>query len=431
MRRALLLIVLVGCQEAGPATSEADPSKLKQRVFEPSPGLVRAVPPHGIQATGVGPYTLGSELREILAMLPHGPRVELLEIEDVVGYSVVRAEGDRLLIGVGSSGRVSFVSVLQPDIAKTESGLEVGASVDDLTAKVGPETPPAGVRDPRIVELDRLPNARVVVDQGRVAAIVIGPGGAGAPAAPTADAPKPDAGVAAEPPHDEPDAGTCARAAELLAQAPLGAAAPTTRVQAPFFGCFTGGSPEVALVGKDEIAIYGGEPDRLRRVGGESLAGLLFAGAVDLDGDGRQEIVAASERRTGDALSIRLHVLRGEAGRLQTVVSDEVYRMTSDTAAWVGAKLKDVDFLLRADPRHGGLEVRGLYVHRVGGAVQTVAPLSPRKVAVRGRKRPATTTPATPAATDPGSESAAGGRTPAAAAPDAGHPPPRAAKPPP
>jgi hypothetical protein len=403
------MALLAGCQEAGrTATDPPEKTPLGQRVFQPSPGVVRAVPPHNIQATGVGPYALGGELRDILAMLPHGPRVELLEIEGVVGYSVVRAEENRLLIGVGSSGRVSFISVLQPDIAKTDGGLGVGASVDDLLAQLGPATRSPGALDPRILELDGLPNARIVVDRGRATAIVVGPGGAGSapPVPPAAGEPPPDAGAAAaDPPRAADDStSTCARAAELLHDAPLAAATPTERTQEPIFGCFTGASPEVALIGRDEIAVYGGEPDKLRRIMGESLNGLVFAGAVDVDGDGRHEIVATSERRTGDALAVRVHVLRGEGGRLQAVVNDEVYRITSGTAAWVGAKLKDVDFLVRADPRQGGLEVRGLYLHRVGGAVQTVAPLSPRIIAVRGRKRPpvvpapATPAPATPAA---------------------------------
>ena len=393
------MLVIAGCKEERAAPERGDGgASLGQRVFLPSPGLVRAVPPHGIQAGGVGPYQLGAELRDILAMLPHGPRIELLEIEDIAKYSLVRAEGDRVIIGVGASGRVLYIAVLEPEIAVTAGGLGVGASVDELRERLGPEVPPGpGARDPDILELERLPNARVIVRDGRAVAIVVGPGGAPAATAPT----EPDAlsgGAAAVPAAAEPPPrparperqAPCARAAEILAAAPLAAAAPEDRRRQVAFGCFTGTSPEAVVPqGDEELVLYGGEPSRLRRITSIDVPGLVFAGAIDVDGDMRHELLAVSQKRTGEVLSVRAAVLRVESGRLVSVADEEVYRVTRGAIAWVGARLEDVAFLLRGEPGGGGVEVRGFYLDGLSGTGRHVVPLDPRTISVRPRRRSA------------------------------------------
>lgn len=396
-----------GSRRTGPARDAGDP--LGQRVFRPTPGVVRAVPPHNIQPTGVGPYALGAELRDVLAMLPHGPRVELLEIEGLVDYSLVRAEEGRLVIGVGASGRVSFITVLDPEIAKTDGGLGVGTGVDQLVAALGPvREPKNSVRDPRLLAFEHLPNAQVVVEDGRAVAIVVGgPAVAHASdkdAAADADALSggdhqpvqssklvravavgTDAGPAEADPPRSPE---CEGAADALAGAPV---AQTARVDPDsahiFYGCFTGTSPEAVVEGKSGLVLVAGEPAHLRRVVSISMPGLVYAGAVDVDGDGRQEVVAVMERRNREVLVTRVEVLRGEGDRLVMAGSDDVYRMTSSAAAWVGAKLGDVDFAIEAEVHGGGLEVGGLYLDEVGGAVKNAVPLLPKTVAVKGRRR--------------------------------------------
>ena len=394
-----------GTRRAGPMRDAGDP--LGQRVFRPTPGVVRAVPPHNIQATGVGPYALGAELRDVLAMLPHGPRVELLEIEGLVDYSLVRAEEGRLVVGVGAGGRVTFITVLDPEIAKTDGGLGVGTSVDKLVAGLGPvRDPDNGVRDPRLLGLEHLPNARVVIDDGRAAAIVVG-GPAAARTGDGRDGPGTDAlsggdqgpaqvnkvravvaamdaGPGAD---DDPGASVCVGAAEALAGAEVAETAKVDPDSARIhYGCFTGASPEAVVEGKNTLVLVAGEPGHLKRVVSLAMPGLVFAGAVDVDGDGRQEVVAVMERRSRELLVERVEVLRGEGGRLVPVGADDVYRMTSSAAAWVGAKLRDVDFAVEAEVRGGGLEVGGLYLNEVGGAVKNAVPLLPQTVAVKGRR---------------------------------------------
>ena len=411
---SLALALLPGCRDdrrSEPEDTDPAESDLGQRVFQPSPGVVRAVPPHGIKQGGVGPYLLGAELREVLAMLPHGPRVELLDIENVVKYSLVRAEEGRVLIGVGSSGRVSFIGVLAPDIAKTTGGLGVGATEEELVEQLGPVVNGPDVRDPRVLVLEQLPGARVVMEDGEASVIVVGPGGAGAPPAvsaqpdalsggeaspaPGATAPgtpappgRPAPEVPAAPRPAETPATPCGRAAEILAAAPLAAARGDEAHGAIAYGCFTGNSPEAVVPAPGELVLHGGDPARLRRITSVEVPGLLFAGALDLDGDQRHELVAFSERRTAEQVSVRVQVLRGEGGKLMAVADEEVYRATSTTVAWVGARLVDVHFLLRAEPRASAIEVHGLYLDKGGGVERHVAPLIPRTVSVRPRRKP-------------------------------------------
>jgi hypothetical protein len=370
MRSLVFLLALVACREssAPQPTKVSDSDAPRQRVFTPSPGKVRAVPPYNIEQAGVGLYTLGAELRAVLALLPHGPRVELLDLEGIVKYSLVRADDDRILVGVDSTGLVSFIAVLSPDIAKVEGGLGVGAAIDEMREALGPELAGRVARDPRVVELERLPNARIVVEEDEVLAIVM-----------VAD--RPSSGRAPEPEAAEEAEGPCTRAAEILA-GPLPVEEGTAA-----YGCFTGASPELVVAGQGEVVLYGGEPGRLRRVVAVPVPGLLFAAGLDVDRDGRHELIAVSERRGGDALASRIVIFRGEGGRLVPVADKEVYRVTSGAAAWVGAKLKDMRFLLRVVPVGPSLvEVRGLYLHQVSGGIRHIAPLLPETVALRPRK---------------------------------------------
>ena len=125
------------------------------------------------------------------------------------------------------------------------------------------------------------------------------------------------------------------------------------------------------------------------------MPGLVFAGALDVDRDGRSEVVSVAERRSSDALAARIVVWRGEGGRLTAVADKDVYRMTSGSAGWVGAKLKDVSFLIEVLPGStSSVEVRGLYVQRGDDQVRTVAPLMPETVPVRPRRPSPTAAPA-------------------------------------
>ena len=384
------LVTLAACRDGSPPNEQ--PARRpaedtpRERVFTPSPAEVRSVGPYAITASGVGLYALGVELKTVLAMLPAAKApVDQLEIDGVLKYKVVPPDAERILVGFDSSNRSVFVAVVAPDIAKLEGGYGVGTPVDEVRAGLGPEVLDRAVRDPHLLILGKLPTARILVDDERVIAIVV----------------TPEARRSQPPQAAQADAPVCDRAAEILAgllPEPLGA----DEEARASYGCFTGSTPEIAVAEDDEVVIYGGEPGRLRRITSAAAPGLLFAGALDIDGDGRKEIVSVAERRTGDTLAARIVVWRGEGGgRLTAVADKEVYRLTSDSARWVGARLKDVRFLIEVRPAGtSSVEVGGLYLQLGDKEVHTVAPLVPETMAVPRRRQP-TSGPSSSAGTPP------------------------------
>jgi hypothetical protein len=392
----ILLVAFAACRDESAPAREKDEG-LGQRVFRAPAGVVRAVPPHRIQPNSIGPYRLGAEFKAILSTLPYGPRVEVIQIERVVGtHRLVRVAQDAILVGIGQSGKASFIAALEPEIAKTEDGWGVGSEIDTLREALGPERTINGARDPRLVELARLPNARVVVEGHRVDAIVVGPD-ASADDGRRGDLGPADAlsgggasGSAAKtrPPAREPDGDGCtaASALEALGGEPVAETARAGDKQAAVhYGCFTGASPEAVVVDRDQLVLVGGEPGRLRKMATASVPGLLFASAVDVDGDDRHEVVAVAEKRSEEALTVSLEVLRGDGGRLVSSTSEELYRVDASLPV---AKLKDIQLLIEAHLMGDSLEVGGLFLHWDGDDVRSVAPLSTRTVKVgSSRKR--------------------------------------------
>ena len=135
------------------------------------------MPPHNIHGAGVGPYELSASFQKTLALLPNGPRVERFESDTLFDYRLMRTDNDALLLGVGRRNLVTFISVLDPDIARTESGIGVGAGVTELIGALGAVRTPEGTgRDPRIVTFTALPDTRFIVEESTVvAAVVMGP----------------------------------------------------------------------------------------------------------------------------------------------------------------------------------------------------------------------------------------------------------------
>ncbi|MCG8425663.1 MAG: hypothetical protein MJE77_47900, partial [Proteobacteria bacterium] len=165
--RLLLLVVLVGpgCGERTQPEPAYDASR-PRRVFEPPSGEVRALPPHAIQAERIGPYIVGMPLKDTLDLLPHGPRVVLVEIDGVIDYSLVRAESGSLIIGVQPPFGVSFLTVLDPEIARTEAQVGVGSTESELRRAMGKELAwPGLAMDPRLVGFELLPDVRFAFDR--------------------------------------------------------------------------------------------------------------------------------------------------------------------------------------------------------------------------------------------------------------------------
>lgn len=395
------LLCLVACRDGSPPNQQPArrPAEdtLRERVFTPSPALVRSVGPYAITGAGVGLYALGTEMRTVLAMFPNAP-VDQLDLEGVVKFKVVPTDDDRIQVGFDPSGVVAFIAVVAPDIAMIEGGYGVGSEVEEVVGGLGPPVLDRAVRDPRLLVLSKTPRARIVTDEERVVAIVV----------------TPEARRTVPEPAAAQEAGSpCARAAEILAGS-LPEPHDGEDAARASYGCFTGAAPEIALAEREELVVYGGEPGRLKRIGAVPVPGLLFAGALDVDRDGHSEIVSVSERRTGDALAARIVVWRGEGGRLERVADKEIYRMTSGSAGWIGAKLKDVSFAMEVlRGNSSSVEVRGLYLQRGDDRVHTAAPLMPETVAVRPRRPAASGGSASPAPAPAGSSAPTRGAEPA------------------
>ena len=389
LRLAALAVLLLSCGDQSSQAPLFDASR-QRRVFQPPPGEVRAVPPHAIRSEGVGPYLLGAPLKDILALLPHGPRVELMEIDGVVDYSLVKTESDSIVIGVQRPG-VSFVTVLDGEIARTENGVGVGTSTSDLATAMGAlATTPNQIRDPSIVVYSALPNARFVIDRDRVVAVLVERGSGAANLTSASDAPAPavadGTGAGGEPLKVErcDVALLVANEAELIRVARV---VKKKEVPSVAHGCFGNGVAGSLIVAGDRMALVAGEPGRFRRVVLQTVAGLRFAGLVDVDGDGRHEVALVSDGIAKDKYTVRVELRRLEGGHLNRVAAIDAYQVSATSAAWIGARLDHIDLLVEVSGGADRLDIGGLYVHRGKRRPENVVPLAARRLVVR-RKRP-------------------------------------------
>ncbi|MDX2094194.1 MAG: hypothetical protein SFX73_40560 [Kofleriaceae bacterium] len=354
-RMVWLLVVLAACESGDRANTDrsstfAQPPR-ERRVLEPPVGIVRPLPPYAIRADGVGPYRLGQRLSELLAQLPSGPRLALLEIPDVVHGSLIRAEDDdTILIGGEAAGTATFVSVVGPNVARTESGVHVGSTGAELEAALG-----ASVReldrafDSRIMVPSGLRNARFVLDADRVVAITI--------VEPTPTAPATEADGACTRPAPPPEApgsfvGTC--------MSPLG---------------------ERVEVQVSDIVVRMGDSDKA--LNGKLPAPIVFAAPLRMP-DGKDELAVITRADTEEKRTWALTTFRFEGTRLsRSLDAVPLYTLTPANARWIGAELRDIELYLELTSRRDSIEVGGLLTTRGEGHLKDVVVIStvpvPRK----------------------------------------------------
>lgn len=173
MKALVLLLVLVACSDSKKPDPKREPER-PRRVIEAPPSGVRALPPHAIRADGVGPYKLGATVTQLLDQLPSGPRITQFSLPGVIQRDILRAEEDAILIGTEPQGKATFVSVVRSEIARTEAGVHVGSTREQLEESLGaPLDDPMRAHDPRVVIPSKLENARVVFNGDRIEAFVI------------------------------------------------------------------------------------------------------------------------------------------------------------------------------------------------------------------------------------------------------------------
>ncbi|HWO20877.1 MAG TPA: hypothetical protein VNO30_19055 [Kofleriaceae bacterium] len=375
---SLLFAAACSDEDRRPQVRTTEPQRPRREIDPPAGTTVRSLPPHAIRADGVGPYRLGEKVSAVMAQLRSGPRIARFEIPGVVSTSVIRAEEeDAVLIGGETTSTTTFVAVVGAEVARTDSNVHVGSTVDELVRGIGPLfEDPEHARDPRLVVPTALRNARVVLARDRIAAFVI----AIAPErAPIKVGPQPEAACKRPEPSSKKQLGAC-----------------------------LSGVGEIVEVGGDEIVVH--PPDSERVLYTLRAPGLVFAAPLRNPSDGRDELVVVtrsdeSHRRTWTLVAYRL-----EGPRIQRVIDQELYTLTAMQSRWIGAELGDVDLYLELASEPEAIEVGGLLTTRAGQHVRDVALLSP-KVVTRRHHKPGPGEPADAKAPAGGSAAAAAPRS--------------------
>jgi hypothetical protein len=380
IRFFLLLVALLACSDrdrSENAQARADQPR-QRRVIEPPVGVVRALPPYAIRATGVGPYKLGERLSDLLDQLPSGPRVALFEVPDLLHRSLIRAEDNAVLIGGEPQSTATFVAVVGADVARTESGIRVGSKRAELVPALGPMLRlPDRAHDPRIEIHAGLKNARIIVDDDdRVSSITI--------VAEPAPAPAPAA-----------TAGECIRPAST--DKAIGSCMTTTG--------------ELIEIGENEITMRAPGSDKVTPI---RVPNVRFAVPLRM-ADGKDELVAVARTDEAQLRTWSLVAFRIEGGKLVKSIDPKVlYQVSSSTARWIGAEVNEVDLYLELWSRADSIEVGGLLTTRPnGGETRDVVVISTVSVAhKRGKPVAADTgsaeTPDAGTATRDGSSSGSG-----------------------
>ncbi len=373
MARSFVVLALsahgAGCSDHDKPQLRREPPR-PRRVVEPPSRGVRALPPHAIRADGVGPYKLGALAADLLDQLPSGPRITQFTLPGIVHRDMLRGEDDAILIGTEPQGRATFVAVVRGEIARTEAGIQVGSSRDQLEQALGPPVDePERARDPRIVIPSKLDNAHIVVDGNRIAAIVL---------VPAVEHSK-DTPIEVKDGKDGKDSKdhSCTR--------PAG-----DRERRVFGACLTQGG-ELLRAGDGEIALLGKDGEKV--ITSVRAPGLVFAAALRNPADGRDDIVAIVDSSDDQTRTWSLIAYRLAEGKLLRVIGPaQLYQLTAAHARWIGADLRDLDLLAELTAKSDAIEVGGLLATRGGTSIRDIVVISPVQVPRRVGK----TTPPEP-----------------------------------
>jgi len=346
------LLALAACSDHGPPSVKRDVEH-SRRVIEPPTRGVRALPPHGIRADGVGPYRIGASLAELLDQLPSGPRIVQFNVPGVAHTDLLRAEDDAILIGGEPQGKATFVAVVRDEIARTDSKppLHVGSTREEVAQALGNAAEePDRARDPRIFVPASMRNLMVVITNDRVAALVVGADHEATPAAAgSADCQRP------APDPDKPHS---------------------------FGACMSGGG-ELVSYEAGELTVVAKDG----HIASARVPGLVFAAA--LRSDGHDELVAIARTDEPTARVWSLVAFRLEGGiKLVKFLDTPVYTLTASSARWIGADLHDLDLYLELTSHPDSIEVGGLLTTLDGDKIRDIIVISPVPVARHRTKAP-------------------------------------------
>lgn len=351
---AALVLVLAACSNGKTNEPRREPER-QRRVIEPPSRGPRALPPHAIRAEGVGPYKLGATVTALLDELPSGPRITQFTLPGVIQRDILRAEEDAILIGAEPQGKATFVSVIRSEIARTESGVHVGSTRAEVVQALGPPIEaPGHALDPRVVIPEKLPNARVVLENDRVVAIV------------------------------------------LVADAERSKDAKDGKELKP--------SSEIVETSGDELTVVSRETKKPVAPSVRVPGSLVYGAILRNPSDGREDVVAIVKTTDAQSVTWSLVSYRLHDGKLVRLSEPKVlYPMTASNARWIGAEIQDLELYLELTSRADAIEVGGLLATRVAGNIRDIVVISPVSV---GRPR---AKPVTHEATDAGTSDAQAG----------------------
>jgi hypothetical protein len=354
---ALVLVLIAACdRDSGKKPPPREPQPPRRIIEPPTTGIVRPLPPHAIKADGVGPYKIGDRVAALLQQLPSGPRIMRFELPGVVRTSVFRAEEDAsVIIGGETTGTVTFVGVVGgSEIARTEKfNVHVGSTVDALERALGPFVDdPDRARDPRLVIPSQQRNMRAVLDDDRIAAIV----------------------VTTEVAHPRPlPESSCERPA-----------AKENDAKHRFPSCLTSAG-EYVEVDDDEVIVRNASSDA--KIATLRIPNLLFAEPLRNLNEGRDEIVAVTMADDAQERRWSIVAYRLEGTRfVRSLDSEVIYEMTNARTRWIGAELRDVQLYLEMTSQTDGIEVGGLLTTQTGSKIRDVAVISPIHVSRKSGK---------------------------------------------
>lgn len=309
---------------------------------------------------------LGESLATQLDELPSGPRLTLLDIPGVVHYNLIRAEQGSVLVGGDPLGPTAYVAVVAADVARTASGLAVGATRSQVETNVhliGRE--PTLARDPRISLPVGTPGMRLIFDGDNVLrGVVVLRSTTSEPAVPpTQPAGDPNKNLG---PRNGANERTLGAGPSLCVSRAGATASKTTEPECPAT------SDTVRISGEDVVVRAS---DSARPPVAVRFRGLVWTAVLEIEQ--RENLVVISRQDTASKKTWMLSVLRVDQGKLLRLLDQPLYVVTSENARWIGAELSGVDLMLEVAAQGDSLHVGGLLITANGSRIRDLAPLLP------------------------------------------------------
>lgn len=341
--RRLLWIALVGACGSDSHTPQPEPLP-QRRVIEAPTNTMTMLAPYPITAEGVGPYKLRKPVAPLLDRAQSGPLNLRFEVPNVLHSGLARTEEGGLLIGselpAGSGTTVTFLAVIGSKVGTLASGLRVGSTKDAVIKSGLAPVDVERASDPRLVVPAGATNARIVIDDRKVAAIVL----AGESRDVTRDT------DCVRPPNTETSFGMCMITGEL-----------------------------VERDGDDLIVRTADQEKVLART---MVPGMVFAAPLRNAAEGRDELIVIWRSGTDEARTWNIVGFRYETGQLRRTAVDPMalYQLSTTHTRWIGAELKDLDLYLELKSQGETIEVGGLLTTTRNGQIHDVVMISPVSV---------------------------------------------------